>query len=214
MADLRALVGQCGPVINVEQPSDPAGIQPHRGFAHVTFSSESAALNCVAMLHGFTFHGRALKVERSLPSAKAFRGAPGPVGSMPRGGGGFPPRDSFGSHGFNESANGFNPRGQQQQNFQHRQHLPVVSQPLQQQAMLTSQPPPTLASVRSVVEAMSAAEQYDVLATLRAMCDTPEGRESAVDLLTTCPSFAHAVLMMEERLGMLQVPFVRVAYCQ
>lgn len=206
--ELRALFGQFGPVLNVELPMDPAGIQPHRGFAHVTLGSDIAAASCISSLDGFNLHGRPLRVQppRESSGPRVRGGAPG-LG--PRGGGGgHMPRDAYGGppHGFGQEP-GFAPRSAPvpPQFAQQRMQPPPAFLPQAPQPMPPQQPPPTVASVRSVVEAMSAAEQFDVLATLRSMCDTPGGREAAAELLSTCPSFTHAVLMMEERLGMLQV---------
>lgn len=192
--DLSALLGQFGPLVNIEMPRDPAGKMPHRGFAHVTFINEAAAAGCMNMLNGFMFYGRPLKVQPCAPSTRGSRAAPPPM--LPRAG--FGQREPTISHNYSDAM--FASRG------------PVGGlQPIAQNPpfhMQPQQPAPqvhTVASVRAVVEAMSAAEQYDILATLRSMCDTPGGRDSATELLSTCPSFAHAVLMMEERLGMLQV---------
>lgn len=169
------LLKQCGPVVHFDMPPDPSGICPHRGFAIVTYATEAAAANCIAMLQGYMMHNRPLRVQVAMPSSTRASGAPFFAARPPFGGG---MRGGSAAHGMH------NPGG------------------LQPSAPTTGPVAPAVSvgSVRSVVESLSAAQQWDVLASLKAM-----DRDSAAQLLSTCPSFAHAVLMMEERLGMLQI---------
>ena len=180
--ELHQLLHSFGPV-SVTLLPDPTSVKPHRGFAHVTFHGDAAANHCISQLNGFIVYGRPLRVERS-------RTGSGGTGAIPRGGG---PVHVYGTHNVIDHA------------FAARTSVPVMPHFESRPALPQAPPPTTISSVRSVVESMSAAEQYDILATLRTMCDTPGGRDNAEELLSSCPSFAHAVLMMEERLGMLQV---------